>query len=52
MLTEVPQTHEEKVKMYMKSTKLELIEMLIECNKVLKIMTPIIKSNKNEQSKV
>ncbi len=31
----VEQTHEEEVEMYMKSTKLELIEMLIQCNKYL-----------------
>ena len=35
MIQVVEQTHEEKVAMYMKSTKRELIEMLIECNRHL-----------------
>ena len=33
----VEQTHEEKIAMYMKCTKKELIEMLIECNRLLHI---------------
>ncbi len=31
----VEQTHDEKIKMYMKCTKTELIQMLIQCNKHL-----------------
>ena len=31
----IEQTHDEKVKMYMKCTKLKLAEMLIECNRIL-----------------
>jgi len=31
----IKQTKEEKIKMYMKCKKIELIEMLIECNKHL-----------------
>ncbi len=32
------QTHEEKIAMYMKSTKKELIEMLIECNRIMRLI--------------
>ena len=35
MIQTVEQSHEEKVEMYMKLTKNELTEMLIECNKQL-----------------
>lgn len=35
MMQLIEQTHEEKVAMYMKCTKKQLIEMLIECNKHL-----------------
>lgn len=35
MIQEVEQTHEQKVEMYMKCTKNELAQMLIECNKQL-----------------
>jgi len=35
MMQIVEQTHEEKVAMYMKLPKEELIEMLIECNNIL-----------------
>lgn len=35
MIQIVKQTHKEKIEMYMKSTKKELIEMLIECNRLL-----------------
>jgi len=28
-------THDEKMKMYMKCTKVELAKMLIECNRIL-----------------
>lgn len=31
----IEQTHEEKVKMYMKAKKIQLVEMLIECNRIL-----------------
>jgi len=41
MIQIIEQTHEEKVKMYMKSTKRKLIEMLIECNKIQKSLTRI-----------
>lgn len=37
MIQEVKMSHEEKVKMYMKCTKKELIEMLIESNRVLEV---------------
>lgn len=39
MLQEINQSDEEKMKMYMKSTKPELIRMLIECNRLLIIKT-------------
>lgn len=39
MIQVVEQTHEEKVKMYMKESKKKLVEMLIECNKALTMMT-------------
>lgn len=35
MVTIIEQTHEEKVKMYMKSSKKELISMLIAANQVI-----------------
>ena len=35
MIQEVEQTHEQKVEMYMKCTKNELVKMLMECNKQL-----------------
>ncbi len=31
----VEQTHDEKIAMYMKSTKRELVEMLINCNEII-----------------
>lgn len=36
MIRIVEQTREEKIEMYMKCTKKELAEMLLECNKYLK----------------
>ncbi len=42
MIQIVEQTHEEKVKMYMKLSKRELIDMLIQCNILLEnIGTPV-----------
>lgn len=38
MIQIVEQTHEEKVKMYMKSSKKELIEMLISANLTLSLL--------------
>lgn len=38
MVQVIEQTHEEKVEMYMKSTKKELIGMLIECNRIVEKM--------------
>lgn len=35
MMQVVPMSHEEKVKMYMRVLKKKLIEMLIECNRLL-----------------
>ena len=35
MMQVIEQTHEEKMKMYMKCTKKKLSEMLIECNRIL-----------------
>lgn len=35
MMQVIEQTHEEKVKMYMKAKKIQLVEMLIECNRIL-----------------
>ena len=49
MLQILEQTHEEKVKMYMKSTKLELIEMLIQCNLILD-SRPVEYFNINEET--
>jgi len=40
MLQKVEMTHDEKVAMYMKSSKKELIEMLINCNTILDGMLP------------
>ena len=39
MVQIVEQTHDEKVEMYKKCTKLELIEMLISCNLHLEAVT-------------
>ena len=39
-MIQVQQTHEEKFMMYMKCTKKELAEMLINCNEVLSELTP------------
>ena len=39
MLVVVKQTHEEKVAMYMKHSKKELIEMLISCNEALSMVS-------------
>ena len=36
MIQEVGQTQDEKMRMYMKCSKTQLAEMLIECNRVLK----------------
>jgi hypothetical protein len=36
----VKQTHEEKVEMYMKLGKKELVDMLIECNRMLEVVLP------------
>ena len=47
MVQEVEQTHEEKVNMYMKCDKKELINMLIESNKHLKSIKLIEASVKN-----
>ncbi len=41
MLQIVEQTHEEKVKIYMKCTKRKLIEMLIENNRIIKLRGPV-----------
>ena len=35
MIQVIEQTHDEKMKMYMKCTKKKLAEMLIECNRIL-----------------
>ena len=35
MMQVTEQTHDEKLKMYMKCTKQKLAEMLIECNRIL-----------------
>ena len=35
MMQVIEQTHEEKMKMYMKLPKKEIIAMLIQCNKIL-----------------
>ena len=35
MMQVIEQTHDEKMKMYMKCTKKNLAEMLIECNRIL-----------------
>ena len=43
------QTKEEKIVMYMKSTKKELIEMLIECNRILDLHLPL-QINENDDS--
>lgn len=37
------QTPEEKVSMYMKSTKKELVSMLIECNRLLSLQSLVIR---------
>lgn len=35
MMQVIEQTHDEKMKMYMKCSKKKIIEMLIECNRIL-----------------
>lgn len=45
----VEMTHEEKVKMYMKCTKKNLVEMLIECNRLLP--KPSVVTTKNVYKK-
>ena len=44
-------THQEKIKMYQKLKKREIIEMLINCNNVLDSIAPIIKINSSEKPK-
>ena len=39
MIRIVETTDEEKLKMYLKKTKKELAEMLIECNRLIKLMS-------------
>ncbi len=46
----IEQTDAEKMTMYMKSSKKELISMLIECNKVIDKFTPIINTEKSSNS--
>lgn len=41
MVQEVEQTHEEKMKMYMKLTKKELASMLIQANIAIRLMQPV-----------
>ena len=43
----VEQTHEEKVSMYMKCTKKQLVDMVIECNRILSLITPTVKYDKS-----
>ena len=38
MIQILEQTHEERVEMYMKLTKKELVSMLIECNKIIDLL--------------
>ena len=40
------QTDKEKMTMYMKLSKKELIDMLIECNRVVESITPIVVETK------
>ena len=47
MIQEVKQTHEEKIKMYMACTKKELIEMLIEANRILDTINLFVNQQKN-----
>ncbi len=42
MVQIVEQTKEEKLAMYMKLTKKELAEMLINCNEIIDKITPVI----------
>ncbi len=42
MIQIIELTHAQKVKMYMKLPKKEIIEMLIECGRVLETITPYI----------
>lgn len=39
MMQIIPQTHDEKVKMYMECSKKKLIEMLIQCNNIIGSLT-------------
>ncbi len=41
MLQIIEQTYEEKVKMYMKCTKKELIQMLLENQRILNLLHPV-----------
>ncbi len=55
MIQEIEQTKEEKTAMYMKLTKKELVEMLIECNDVLddlKVCIEMTKLLKTEEAQI
>lgn len=50
MLQIVEQTHEEKVKMYMKLPKKKIVEMLIACNTIFASYDPIYENDKEAQN--
>jgi len=51
-LKEAEMSHDEKVSMYMKFKKADLIEMLIECNRIMRAMvdqSPILSMAQEEE---
>lgn len=42
MIQVIEQTHEEKLAMYMKLPKKQVVEMLIECNRIIRAITPTV----------
>lgn len=51
MLQIIKQSHEEKVKMYIKLPKKKIVEMLIECNRIIDAMPKIIYTTKCESGR-
>lgn len=49
MIQVIEQTQEQKIEMYMKCTKHELVEMLIECNRILYTHSQVHKIKQNKK---
>lgn len=52
MIQRIKQTEEEKIKMYMKSSKKELVKMLINCNNILEQIPITIKIDKDIKTQI